>query len=98
MPIINVRGICCLAFDPIVCAQFDAATTRVLQTGAYGVLVEGYTYGISSALIYKVVEIPLFYVDAVLITRGTYTYLKMGRGPQPRRLLCYHRHPTDGFH
>ena len=74
--IINVRGIRCMAFDSVFSAQFDAAATRALQTGIRGALVEGCTYGVSSALIY-LAEALLFYVGAVLIARGTYTYLQM---------------------
>jgi ATP-binding cassette subfamily B (MDR/TAP) protein 1 len=41
-----------------------------------GAFVEGCTYGVASSLIY-LSEALLFYVGAVLIARGTYTYLQM---------------------
>lgn len=41
-----------------------------------GALVEGCTYGVASGLIY-LAEALLFFVGAVLISRGTYTYLRM---------------------
>lgn len=65
-----------MAFDPIFTAQFDAATSRALQTGVRGALVEGCTYGVASALIY-LAEALLFYVGALLIAQGTYSYLQM---------------------
>ncbi|KAL0960324.1 hypothetical protein HGRIS_011948 [Hohenbuehelia grisea] len=57
-------------------AQFDEAADRALSTGVRWAFVEGCTYGLASALIY-LAEALLFYVGAVLIANGTYTYLQM---------------------
>ena len=63
-------------FEGIFQAQFDKAADSALSTGVRGAFVEGCTYGVASALIY-LAEALLFYVGAVLIARGTYTYLQM---------------------
>ncbi len=41
-----------------------------------GAFVEGCTYGVASALIY-LAEAPLFYIGAILIAKGTYSYLQL---------------------
>lgn len=74
--IINVRGIRAMAFERLFWDQFDTATNRALTTGVRGAFVEGCTYGVASGLIY-LAEALLFYVGAVLIAKGTYTYLQM---------------------
>jgi ATP-binding cassette, subfamily B (MDR/TAP), member 1 len=56
--------------------QFDASVQRALSTGVRGAFVEGCTYGVASGLIY-LAEALLFYVGAVLVSKGTYTYLQM---------------------
>lgn len=63
-------------FEGIFQAQFDKSADLALSTGVRGAFVEGCTYGVASALIY-LAEALLFYVGAVLIARGTYTYLQM---------------------
>ena len=63
-------------FEAIFQAQFDKAADLALSTGVRGAFVEGCTYGVASALIY-LAEALLFYVGAVLIARGTYSYLQM---------------------
>jgi ATP-binding cassette subfamily B (MDR/TAP) protein 1 len=74
--IINVRGIRAMAFEKLFWDDFDKATNRALTTGVRGAFVEGCTYGVASGLIY-LAEALLFYVGAVLIAKGTYTYLQM---------------------
>jgi ATP-binding cassette subfamily B (MDR/TAP) protein 1 len=74
--IINVRGIRAMAFEKLFWNDFDKATNRALTTGVRGAFVEGCTYGVASGLIY-LAEALLFYVGAVLIAKGTYTYLQM---------------------
>ncbi|KAF6757915.1 P-loop containing nucleoside triphosphate hydrolase protein [Ephemerocybe angulata] len=74
--IINVRGIRAMAFEKLFWDDFDAATNKALTTGVRGAFVEGCTYGVASGLIY-LAEALLFYVGAVLISKGTYTYLQM---------------------
>ncbi|KAF8996595.1 P-loop containing nucleoside triphosphate hydrolase protein [Cyathus striatus] len=72
----NVRGIRAMAFDSAFEAMFDDAAEKALSTGVRGAFVEGCTYGVASGLIYFS-EALLFYVGAVLIVKGTYTYLQM---------------------
>ena len=74
--ILNVRSIRAMSLEPVLQEQFDRATSACLATGIRGAFVEGCTYGVASALIYFA-EALLFYVGAVLIARGTYTYLQM---------------------
>ncbi|KAK7020522.1 P-loop containing nucleoside triphosphate hydrolase protein [Favolaschia claudopus] len=72
----NVRGIRSMGFETIFQKQFDAASDRALSTGVKGAFVEGCTYGVASGLIY-LAEALLFYVGAVLVAHGTYSYLQM---------------------
>ncbi|KIJ64942.1 hypothetical protein HYDPIDRAFT_153840 [Hydnomerulius pinastri MD-312] len=65
-----------MSLEPVLQAQFDKAASLCLSTGIRGAFVEGCTYGVASALIY-LAEALLFYVGAVLIAKGTYTYLQM---------------------
>ncbi|KAH7926936.1 hypothetical protein BV22DRAFT_1194028 [Leucogyrophana mollusca] len=74
--ILNVRGIRAMSLEPVLQSQFDKAASRCLSTGVRGAFVEGCTYGVASALIY-LAEALLFYVGAVLMAHGTYTYLQM---------------------
>ncbi|KAF9237826.1 P-loop containing nucleoside triphosphate hydrolase protein [Melanogaster broomeanus] len=74
--ILNVRGIRAMSLEPALQSQFDKAASLCLSSGIRGAFVEGCTYGIASALIY-LAEALLFYVGAVLIARGTYSYLQM---------------------
>ncbi|OJA15810.1 hypothetical protein AZE42_10891 [Rhizopogon vesiculosus] len=50
--------------------------SHCLSTGVRGTFVEGCSYGVAGALVY-LPEVLLFYVGAVLIAEGTYTYLHM---------------------
>ncbi|KAJ7285724.1 P-loop containing nucleoside triphosphate hydrolase protein [Mycena rebaudengoi] len=72
----NVRGIRSMGFEGVFQKQFDSASDRALSTGVKGAFVEGCTYGVASGLIY-LAEALLFYVGAVLVARGTYSYLQM---------------------
>ncbi|KAF7294849.1 hypothetical protein MIND_01022800 [Mycena indigotica] len=74
--ILNVRGIRAMGFEPVFQKQFEAASDKALTTGVKGAFVEGCTYGVASGLIY-LAEALLFYVGAVLIAQGTYSYLQM---------------------
>lgn len=65
-----------MSFDGVFKAQFDASADKTLTTGIRGGFVEGCTYGVASGLIYFA-EAALFYVGAVLIANGTYSYLQM---------------------
>ncbi|KAG5354083.1 hypothetical protein C0989_009781 [Termitomyces sp. Mn162] len=74
--ILNVRAIRTMAFGSIFRANFDKATEKALASGIHGAFVEGCSYGVASGLIY-LAEALLFYVGAVLIVKGRYTYLQM---------------------
>ncbi|TCD65298.1 hypothetical protein EIP91_002823 [Steccherinum ochraceum] len=72
----NVRAIRAMGFETAFQEKFDKSVDRALSTGVRGAFVEGCTYGVASALIY-LAEALLFYVGAVLIANGTYSYLRM---------------------
>ena len=74
--ILNIRSIRAMSLEPVLQSQFDKATSACLSTGSRGAFVEGCSYGVASALIY-LAEALLFYVGAVLVANGTYTYLRM---------------------
>lgn len=65
-----------MALEGVFQSQFNEAAERALSTGVLGAFVEGCTYGVASGLIY-LAEALLFFVGAVLISRGYYTYLQM---------------------
>lgn len=72
----NIRGIRAMAFENIFQAKFDGFVKTAFSAGVSSAIVEGCTYGIVSALIY-LAEALLFYVGAVLMAKGTYSYLQM---------------------
>lgn len=63
-------------FDHIFRTGFEDAINKSLTTGVRGAFVEGCTHGIASGLIY-LAEALLFYVGALLIAHGTYSYPQM---------------------
>lgn len=65
-----------MGFESAFQEKFETSVDQALSTGVRGAFVEGCTYGVASALIYFA-EAILFYVGAVLIANGTYTYLQM---------------------
>jgi ATP-binding cassette subfamily B (MDR/TAP) protein 1 len=72
----NIRGIRSMGLESAFKVHFDKASNAALKTGSRGAFVEGCTYGVASSFIY-LAEALLFYVGAILIANGTYTYLKM---------------------
>ncbi|KAF8508728.1 P-loop containing nucleoside triphosphate hydrolase protein [Hysterangium stoloniferum] len=72
----NIRGIRSMSFQHVFASQFDAALSRALRTGVKGAFVEGTAFGVTNAMIY-LSEALLFYVGAILVAKGTYTYLQM---------------------
>jgi ATP-binding cassette subfamily B (MDR/TAP) protein 1 len=74
--IANIREIRSMSFERVFREQYEQAVDRALKSGTRGGFVEGGTVGIASALIY-VAEALLFYVGALLIAHGDYTYLRM---------------------
>lgn len=65
-----------MGFESVFLERFNDSTVHALYTGVRGAFVEGCTYGVSSSLVY-LSEALLFYVGAVLVSNGTYTYLQM---------------------
>ncbi|KAM5532993.1 hypothetical protein V8D89_013335 [Ganoderma adspersum] len=72
----NVRAIRAMGFESAFREKFNSAVESALSTGVRGAFIEGCSYGVASALIY-LAEALLFYVGAVLIANGTYSYLQM---------------------
>ncbi|KAJ6558138.1 P-loop containing nucleoside triphosphate hydrolase protein [Mycena capillaripes] len=72
----SIRGIRSMRFEEVFRAQFDKAADRALSIARKGAFVEGCTYGVACGLIY-LAEALLFYFGAVLVARGTYSYLQM---------------------
>ena len=56
--------------------RFNESAENALRIGVRGGFVEGCTYGVASALIY-LSEAVLFYAGAILVSKGTYSYLQM---------------------
>jgi ATP-binding cassette subfamily B (MDR/TAP) protein 1 len=65
-----------MSFEAAFQQQFNKATDAALKAGVKGAFVEGCTLGVASGLIY-LAEALLFFVGAILVARGTYTYLQM---------------------
>ncbi|KAJ7302356.1 P-loop containing nucleoside triphosphate hydrolase protein [Mycena albidolilacea] len=72
----SIRGIRAMRFDGVFRAQFEKAAERALSVARKGAFVEGCSYGVACGLIY-LAEAVLFYFGAVLVARGTYSYLQM---------------------
>lgn len=64
-----------MGFERLFAERFDASVESALSSGVQGAFVEGCTYGVASSLIY-LAEAILFYVSAIFVARGTYTYLQ----------------------
>jgi ATP-binding cassette, subfamily B (MDR/TAP), member 1 len=65
-----------MGFDSVFLERFNQSAEKALRTGVRGAFVEGCTYGVASSLIY-LSEALLFFVGAILVAQGTYTYLQM---------------------
>jgi ATP-binding cassette, subfamily B (MDR/TAP), member 1 len=65
-----------MGFEGVFQERFEDSVESALTTGVRGAFVEGCTYGVASSLIY-LAEALLFYVGAVLVAKGIYTYLQM---------------------
>ena len=74
--LVNIRGIRAMGFESVFQERFNESAENALRTGIRGAFVEGCTYGVASSLIYFS-EALLFYAGAILVSRGTYTYLQM---------------------
>ncbi|KAG1722693.1 uncharacterized protein EDB91DRAFT_1255953 [Suillus paluster] len=73
---LTVRGIRHHSCNVCSSGSIRQGTSQCFSTGVRGAFVEGCSYGVASALIY-LAERFLVYVGAVLIAKGTYTYLQM---------------------
>jgi len=71
-----VRPIRAMAFERFFAQSFEKSVQHAHAAGIKGAFVEGCTYGVASSLIY-LSEAVLFYVSAILVARGTYTYSQM---------------------
>ncbi|KAF8331212.1 P-loop containing nucleoside triphosphate hydrolase protein [Amanita rubescens] len=72
----NIRAIRSMSLESAFKARFEDAANVALVTGLRGAMVEGCAQGVASGLIY-LAEALLFYVGAVLVAKGSYTYLRM---------------------
>lgn len=65
-----------MGFENAFQEKFERSADEALAAGVRGAFVEGCTHGVASALIY-LSEAILFYVGAILVANGTYSYLRM---------------------
>ena len=65
-----------MAFEQFFERSFEKSVQNAHAAGIKGAFVEGCTHGVASSLIY-LSEAVLFYVGAIFIARGTYTYSQM---------------------
>ena len=72
----NIKGIRAMGIAQPFSESFDVSVKKALDTGVRGAWAEGATTGIAGGLIYAA-EAVLFYVGAVLVADGRYSYLQM---------------------
>ena len=72
----NIRAIRAMSLERAFDTNFSDCVEKAQLTGMRGALVEGCSFGITNGLIY-LAEALLFFVGAVLVSNGTYTYLRM---------------------
>ncbi|KAG8758544.1 hypothetical protein FRC14_007972 [Serendipita sp. 396] len=72
----NVRAIRAMGFDDVFKEQFERTLESAMKSGVDGGFVDGLAFGIANALIYLAQGI-IYYVGAVLIVKGLYTFLQM---------------------
>ncbi|KAH8826445.1 P-loop containing nucleoside triphosphate hydrolase protein [Flagelloscypha sp. PMI_526] len=72
----NIRAVRSMGLDGVLQESFDHAARRAYRRGVKSGSLEGVAFGTTNGLIY-LAEALLFYVGAVLLTNGTYTYLQM---------------------
>jgi len=65
-----------MAFERFFEQSFEKSVQNAHAAGVKGAFVEGCTHGVASSLIYFS-EAVLFYVGAIFVARGTYTYSQM---------------------
>ena len=65
-----------MSFENVFLQRFETSVQKAYVTGIRGAFVEGCTFGVANGLIY-LAEALLFFVGAVLVAKGIYTYLQM---------------------
>lgn len=65
-----------MSFEGVFKQQFDDAVSNAYVTGIRGAFIEGCSFGVANGLIY-LAEALLFFIGAILVAQGTYTYLQM---------------------
>ena len=71
-----MRSIRAMAFERFFEHSFEKSVQNAHAAGIKGAFVEGCTHGVASSLIY-LSEAVLFYVGAIFVARGTYSYAQM---------------------
>ncbi|KAG8836175.1 hypothetical protein FRC17_009518 [Serendipita sp. 399] len=72
----NIRAIRAMGFDDIFKEQFERTLESAMKSGIDGGFIDGLGFGIANALIYLAQGV-IYYVGAVLIVKGLYTFLQM---------------------
>lgn len=65
-----------MSFEGVFKQQFDDAVSNAYVTGIRGAFIEGCSFGVANGLIY-LAEALLFFIGAILVAQGTYSYLQM---------------------
>ena len=69
----NIRCARSMGLEKCLQYQFNQSVEAALQTGLRGSFVEGSIYGLGNSLTF-LAEALIFYVGAVFLAKGTYTY------------------------
>ena len=72
----NIKGIRAMGIAQPFSELFDISNKKTLKTGVSGAWIEGATMGVSNGLVYAA-EAVFFYVGAVLVASGRYSYSQM---------------------
>ncbi|KAF8333191.1 P-loop containing nucleoside triphosphate hydrolase protein [Cantharellus anzutake] len=72
----SIRAIRAMALENVFERYFENSVNGAMEAGVEGSFVAGLGFGVAQALIY-LAEALLFYVGAVFMSRGTYSYLKL---------------------
>jgi len=72
----NIKGIRAMGIAQPFSESFDISNKKTLRTGVSGAWIEGAAIGVTSGLVYAS-EAVLFYVGAVLVANGRYSYSQM---------------------
>jgi ATP-binding cassette subfamily B (MDR/TAP) protein 1 len=65
-----------MGFKYVFQERFNKSAENASHTGVRGAFVEGCIFGVASPLIH-LFEALLFYAGAILVSKGTYSYLQM---------------------